>query len=87
MTTAHRQARMVGVYLIAARPMVKAQGHIVQVIGLHYAGVQGTLECAVPVDQSRLTGWVREQGSTYPALTGCAAQPLAPLLECSGMME
>lgn len=28
------------------------------VIGLHYAGVQGTLGCAVPVDGSRLTGWV-----------------------------
>jgi hypothetical protein len=28
------------------------------VIGLHYAGVQGTLGCAIPVDASRLTGWV-----------------------------
>jgi S1-C subfamily serine protease len=28
------------------------------VIGLHYAGVQGTLGCAVPVDDARLTCWV-----------------------------
>jgi len=30
-----------------------------RVVGVHYAGVQGTLGCAVPVDDSRLTGWIR----------------------------
>lgn len=30
-----------------------------QVIGLHYAGEEGTLGCALPVDGERIEGWVR----------------------------
>jgi S1-C subfamily serine protease len=29
-----------------------------QVVGLHYAGVQGTLGCAVPVDDARVVSWI-----------------------------
>ena len=30
-----------------------------RVVGLHFGGVQGTLGCAVPVDDARLSGWIQ----------------------------
>ena len=51
-----------------------------KVVGLHFAGVEGTVGCALPVDQVRVDGWVR----FYERIFVRGEKPLFPKITGGG---
>lgn len=51
-----------------------------KVVGLHFAGAEGTLGCALPVDRRRVDGWVR----FYERIFVHGEKPTFPLIAAGG---
>ncbi|MEX2557652.1 MAG: serine protease [Actinomycetota bacterium] len=63
-----------------------------EVVGLHYAGVQGTLGCAVPVDELRVSSWIsalehaiqkKERFGTFAVTGGGDVSPIIQAVSAS----